>query len=55
LLSLEDVKAPAGVTISNGHPATTSKKGRPPQFVGKRNPKRDPVGVAHRSDDEDVG
>jgi hypothetical protein len=55
LLSLEEVKASAGATTSDGQPATTSKKGRPPQSVGKRNPRRDPVGMAHRSEDEDEG
>lgn len=52
LLSLEEVKAPREAATAGGQPAIPSKRGRSSQFVGERNPKRDPVGVAHSTDDE---
>jgi len=54
LLSLEEVKAPREAATAGGQPAVPSKRGRSSQFVGERNPKRDPVGVAHRTDDESL-
>ena len=54
LLSLEEVKAPREAATAGGQPAVPSKRGRSSQFVGERNPKRDPVGVAHSADDESL-
>jgi len=54
LLSLEEVKAPREAATAGGQPAVPSKRGRSPQFVGERNPKRDPVGVAHSTDDDSL-
>jgi hypothetical protein len=54
LLSLEEVKAPRESAIAGGRSATPPKRGRPAQLVGERNPKRDPVGVAHNNDDESL-
>jgi hypothetical protein len=48
---LEEVKAPRESVIAGGRSATPSKRGRPAQLVGERNPKRDPVGVAHNNDE----
>lgn len=54
LLSLEEVNAPREAATAGGQPAVPSKRGRSSQFVGERNPKRDPVGVAHSTDDESL-
>jgi hypothetical protein len=54
LLSLEEVKAPREAATAGRQPAVSSKRGRSSQFVGERNPKRDPVGVAYSTDDESL-